>query len=363
MNLNPSVAIVKKKSSSKKSKTNPRLALTLGDPAGIGPEIILKALTPGIGSESGQLDIITVFGSRRILEQTYLNLCHQGQRVVDPDDLAIVDIDFGDGAEIRPGHPNRASGAASFAYLNQAIQQTMAGEFDAIVTAPISKATWKIAGHDYPGQTEVLAAHTQTSAVGMLFLGRSPRTDWVLRTLLATTHIPLRTVSDRLTPELLTQKLDLLIAFLDQYLGLPTPTIALSGLNPHSGEQGQLGQEEITDIIPWLNHQRQRHPQITLVGPVPPDTLWIGAAQAWGATDDYGTTYPTYDAYLALYHDQGLIPVKMLAFAEAVNTTIGLPFIRTSPDHGTAFDIAGQGVASCHSLSAAISWAKELTLC
>lgn len=349
---------MKKKPSSKKPKSSPRLALTLGDPAGIGPEIILKALTSTGTLGSRELSAITIFGSRRVLEQTYGQLRQQGQDMIDPASLAIVDVETA--ATIEPGQPSVASGAASFAYLDQAIGRTLGGEFDGIVTAPISKATWKQAGYDYPGQTEVLAERAAAASVGMLFLGRSPRTGWILRTLLATTHIPLRRVPDCLNPDLLSQKLDLLIQVLSDSLGLETPRIALPGLNPHSGEQGQLGQEEITWLIPWLEAKRQQYPQVTLVGPVPPDTLWIGAAQAWGATSNHDGTYPAYDAYLALYHDQGLIPVKMLAFAEAVNTTIGLPFIRTSPDHGTAFDIAGQGIASSRSLEAAIAWAIEL---
>jgi 4-hydroxythreonine-4-phosphate dehydrogenase len=175
--------------------------------------------------------------------------------------------------------------------------------------------------------------------------------------LLATTHIPLRQVADTLTPQLLTNKLDLLLECLQQDFGVERPRIAIAGLNPHSGEQGQLGREEIDWLIPWLEKERQNHLNIQLDGPIPPDTMWVKPGQAW-----YGLADPAKaaDAYLALYHDQGLIPVKLMAFDRAVNTSIGLPFIRTSPDHGTAFDIAGKGIADATSMKAAIQLATEL---
>jgi 4-hydroxythreonine-4-phosphate dehydrogenase len=179
---------------------------------------------------------------------------------------------------------------------------------------------------------------------------------WRLRTLLATTHIPLRQVPDSLTPELMTSKLELLIDCLNRDFGVETPTIAISGLNPHSGENGQLGREEKDWLTPWLEKARQQYPNIILQGLIPADTLWVKPAQAW-----YNQSQKLADAYLALYHDQGLIPVKLMAFDYAINTTIGLPFIRTSPDHGTAFDIAGKGIANVISLKEAIKLAAELT--
>jgi 4-hydroxythreonine-4-phosphate dehydrogenase len=202
----------------------------------------------------------------------------------------------------------------------------------------------------------------------MLFVARSPFTGWLLRTLLATTHIPLRQVPDTLTPDLMAKKLDLLVECLRVDFGLETPRIAISGLNPHSGEQGQLGREEQDWLIPWLEQERRNRPGLQLDGPVPPDTLWVKPAQAWygdgemGRWGDGGQSkiQNSSDAYLALYHDQGLIPVKLMAFDRAINTTIGLPFVRTSPDHGTAFDIAGQGIANATSMKAAIQLAAEL---
>jgi 4-hydroxythreonine-4-phosphate dehydrogenase len=238
-----------------------------------------------------------------------------------------------------------------------AIAKTLAGEFDGIVTGPIAKSAWKAAGYNYPGQTELLAEKSGIDRFGMLFVARSPFTDWTLRALLATTHIPLRQVADTLTPQLLTKKLDLLVECLEQDFGIEKGRIAIAGLNPHSGEMGQLGKEEIDWLIPWLEQERQKRPHLQLDGPIPPDTMWVKPGQAWYGNAD--VQHPA-DGYLALYHDQGLIPVKLMAFDRAVNTTIGLPFVRTSPDHGTAFDIAGKGIADATSMKEAIALAVEL---
>jgi 4-hydroxythreonine-4-phosphate dehydrogenase len=334
----------------------PLLAITIGDPAGIGPEIVLKALADSSVRENCR---ITVVGTRFLLEKVYQEL-NKIATVIDPDRLSILDVplDVNTIQEIQFGTGNAASGRASFAYLEAAISRTLAGEFQGIVTAPIAKSCWHAAGHCYPGQTEVLAERSGVEKYGMLFVARSPYTDWILRTLLATTHIPLNEVSQTLNTQLMTLKLDLLIECLQQDFGLYHPTIAVSGLNPHSGEQGQLGTEEQDWLIPWLAEEREKRPQLNLVGPVPPDTMWVQPGQAWYG--DY-SSQNTADAYLALYHDQGLIPVKLMAFDRAINTTIGLPFIRTSPDHGTAFDLAGKGIARATSMKQAIKLATELT--
>ncbi|NUN64780.1 4-hydroxythreonine-4-phosphate dehydrogenase PdxA [Pseudanabaena biceps] len=331
----------------------PRIALTIGDPAGIGTEIILKALNDrtllAIDAE------FTVFGAFQVMTKTYDLLRNLSNLpMLNPNHLKIIDIPT---PEIRLGIGDRASGAASFAYLDAAIAETMAGKFDAIVTAPIAKSLWKLAGHDYAGQTELLAERSQVNDFGMLFVGKSPHTDWVLRTLLATVHIPLSEVTKQLTPELIEQKLELLQRCLWQDFGITNPRIAISGINPHSGEQGQLGREECEWLQPLIESYRQQHPKVQLTNPIPPDTMWINPARAWGDRDRVGLGY---DAYLAMYHDQGLIPVKLLAFDKAVNTTIGLPFVRTSPDHGTAFDIAGKGIADPASMVEAIKLAIAL---
>ncbi|ELS00606.1 4-hydroxythreonine-4-phosphate dehydrogenase [Xenococcus sp. PCC 7305] len=355
----------------------PHLALTIGDPAGIGTEVILKALA------DLTLDCeITVIGSRSVLQATYEHLLRNGnlspEDLADPQTLKIIDRPFN--KSFQWGQGNASTGAASFDYLETAISLTNEGQFQGIVTAPIAKNLWQQAGHDYPGQTEVLAEGAGVTRFGMLFAGRSPYTDWQLITLLATTHIPLAQVPQTLTPELLSLKLDLLVESLQTDFGISNPTIAIAGLNPHSGEAGQLGTEELYWMSAWLEKEQQEHYKAKLIGLIPPDTMWVKPGQAWyGSVEGRGQRAEdrsheevksqeldfsgVADAYLALYHDQGLIPVKLMAFDRAVNTTIGLPFIRTSPDHGTAFDIAGKGIADAKSMQAAIALAVEIIHC
>ncbi|MEB3179059.1 MAG: 4-hydroxythreonine-4-phosphate dehydrogenase PdxA [Nostocaceae cyanobacterium] len=338
----------------------PRLAVTLGDPAGIGSEVILKALAD---KEIRKICDVTVVGSKPQLLASYLHLCDKKhlklQELAEPADLSILDVPLLEetAAQIMTGTGNAASGAASFAYMETAIAHTLSGQFDAIVTGPIAKSAWKAAGYDYPGQTELLAQKAGVERFGMLFVAKSPHTGWMLRALLCTTHIPLSQVPDALTPELMTRKLDLLVECLEKDFGIENSRIAIAGLNPHSGEGGQLGTEEIDWLIPWLEEERRKRPYLQLEGPIPPDTMWVKPGQAWFGLADSARVA---DGYLALYHDQGLIPVKLMAFDRAVNTTIGLPFVRTSPDHGTAFDIASKGVADATSMKAAIELAAQL---
>ncbi len=340
------------------------LAVTIGDPAGIGTEVVLKALANVALAESCE---ITVIGSHSILEFTYQQLLQQGisqDSLANPDNLNILDLPYDD--DVTFGLGNRDTGKASFKYLEKAIALTLEGKFQGIVTAPIAKSLWKQAGYNYPGQTEVLAQAANTDRYGMLFVARSPYTGWMLRTLLATTHIPLSQVPQSLSPELMNLKLDLLIECLKGDFGINNPKIVISGLNPHSGEAGQLGTEEIDWLFSWLETARKNYPQAELIGLLPPDTMWVKPGQAWyGELKLNKNNIPPInngaDAYLALYHDQGLIPVKLMAFDRAINTTIGLPFIRTSPDHGTAFDIAGKGVADATSMEAAIALAREIS--
>ena len=338
--------------------TSISLAITMGDPAGIGPEIILKALADNSLTEKCQ---IIVIGNRQLLQFTYEHLLQQTQLtkqdLAEPRTLSILDVPLDDAITLGLG--NAITGGFSFACLEQAIALTIQGKFQGIVTAPIAKSLWKAAGHKYPGQTEVLAQRAGVNKFGMMFVGQSPHTGWILRSLLATTHIPLADVSQALTPQLMSLKLDLLIDCLKQDFGINQPQIAIAGLNPHSGEAGQLGTEEQDWLLDWLKQAQASYPQAQLIGLIPPDTMWVKPGQAW-----YGNfKFPlnTADAYLALYHDQGLIPVKLMAFDQAINTTIGLPFIRTSPDHGTAFDIAGQGVANASSMKAAIKLAIQIS--
>jgi 4-hydroxythreonine-4-phosphate dehydrogenase len=352
----------------------PRLVITLGDPAGIGTEVILKALADLRSQDKFD---IAIAGSRDLLVDSYMHLksvCDVNS-LVEPDDLNILDVDLDSQTRknITLGEGNAASGAASFAYMESAIARTMAGDFDAIVTSPIAKSAWKAAGYNYPGQTELLAEKSNSQRVGMLFVARSPHTGWMLRTLLVTTHIPLCQVSQVLKPELMTQKLDLLVECLENDFGIENGRIAIAGLNPHSGEQGQLGREEVDWLIPWLEQERGNRPKWHLDGFIPPDTMWVKPGQAWFGNHQIQNPKSKIqnpkskiqnpaDGYLALYHDQGLIPVKLMAFDRAVNTSIGLPFVRTSPDHGTAFDIAGKGIADATSMKAAIELAGLLSV-
>jgi 4-hydroxythreonine-4-phosphate dehydrogenase len=341
----------------------PRLVMTLGEASGIGPEVVLKTLS---NRRFDQQADITVIGDRTHLQHTYRQLKAAAPQASlrDPDSLSFIDLEISQeiASGLVMGVGNSSSGEIGFRSLQQAIARTLSGEFDGIVTAPIAKSSWLAAGHAYPGQTELLAELSNTRRFGMLFVAKSPHNGWTMRTLLATTHIPLKSVSTALTPEVMTLKLELLIECLQRDFGMEKATIAIAGLNPHSGEQGQLGSEEQDWLIPWLNEQQQRFPHFRLEGPVPPDTLWLQPGQAWYSDSIPSGTQPAHDGYLALYHDQGLIPVKLLAFDLAVNTTIGLPFVRTSPDHGTAFNIAGRGVARSQSTEAALELAIELTI-
>lgn len=339
-------------------KERVRLAIATGDPAGIGSEVVLKALADkALWADCA----ITLVGSAAYLESAYRHLRETDatNTLANPVDFQILDVAAEtDPSPLQWGLGNATTGEISFRILETAIAHTLAGKFDGIVTAPIAKSAWKAAGHHFPGQTELLAEMAGIERFGMMFVGRSPHTQWQLRALLATTHISLHQVPLVLTPDRLTLKLDLLINALRDEFGIGAPRIAVAGLNPHSGEQGQLGTEERDWLIPWLEEMRDRHPQAHLDGPIPPDTMWVAPGQAWFGN---GSPSVAHDAYLALYHDQGLIPVKLMAFDRAVNTTIGLPFIRTSPDHGTAFDIAGRGIADPRSMKAAIALATELT--
>ena len=331
---------------------NQRLVIALGDPAGIGMEVTLKALADP--QRPANINPLLV-GCRASLERTAQLLRERTQApVADPDDLEVDDQPI-PGGPLEPGTAGSISGAASFQWLTRAVQLVQQGQGRALVTAPIAKHAWHAAGHRYPGQTERLAELDGGQQASMLFTALSPQTGWRLNTLLATTHIPLQQVPLRLTADLVEAKLNVLANFCLRFN--PNPRLVVAGLNPHAGEQGQLGTEELDWLMPLLERWRLAHPNVTLLGPMPPDTCWLSAAQAWNQTSSANSP----DGLLALYHDQGLIPVKLLAFDQAVNTTLGLSFLRTSPDHGTGFDIAGQGVARPASMLAAIQAAWELS--
>jgi 4-hydroxythreonine-4-phosphate dehydrogenase len=323
------------------------IVIALGDPAGIGPEVVLKALA----RPEARGRLVRIVGCRRWLEHTYSHLRGRSTSpLADPATLDMLDSPLAEA--VATGVGTAASGAASFTWLSQAVELLRGGAAQSLVTAPIAKAAWHAAGHSHPGQTERLAELCGVKHASMLFTAKPARGPWRFNTLLATTHIPLARVAAQLNPELVSLQLDRLLLFCQRFQ--PRPRLAVAGLNPHAGERGALGQEEQLWLEDCLNSWRQAHADIHLEGPLPPDTCWLGAARAWHGE---GTAA---DGHLALYHDQGLIPVKVLAFDRAVNTTLGLPFLRTSPDHGTAFNIAGLGVAREASMAAALETAWEL---
>jgi 4-hydroxythreonine-4-phosphate dehydrogenase len=324
-----------------------RIAIALGDPAGIGAEVTLGALA--------RLDpdpaAVVLVGCRRWLHESRRRLIEAGcPELADPENFELVDLPLQ--TPVTPGSSGAEAGAASFHWLTRAVELVQQGRCRSLVTAPICKSSWHAAGHHYPGQTERLAELAGAQEASMLFTALAPGGGWRLNTLLATTHVPLAEVPRLLTASLLERRLDVLLSFCRRLQ--PRPRLVVAGLNPHAGENGELGREERDWLIPCLEAWRCRHPDVELVGPLPPDSCWLEAAAAWRG-EGRGA-----DGYLALYHDQGLIPVKLLAFDAAVNTSLGLPFLRTSPDHGTAFDIAGLGLARPQSMEAAIRTALEL---
>lgn len=304
-----------------------KLGITLGDPSGIGPEIVaatLAAASPDLRAR------LVVFGDRAPLER--------GARaigVVLPD-VRIVGAGTGDGAVF--GAPDEACGAAQVGYLEDAVAAAKAGEVGAIVTAPISKTWAKRAGFAFPGHTELLADRFGVRDVVMMFAG--PK----FKIALATVHVPLRDVPRVLTTERLRRVIELLAEALVRDFGIAAPRIGVVGLNPHAGEGGLLGTEDAEIIAPALSAL----PPATLSGPLVPDAAFRDALHG------------SVDALVAQYHDQGLIPLKIVDFDEAVNLTLGLPIVRTSPDHGTAYDIAGRGIARPTSMQCALALAVKM---
>ena len=324
-----------------------KIVLTVGDDSGIGPEITLKALSSNEIPEN--IDFILV-GSKKNLQKTYEQLRSLGiENLANPKNLKIHDLEISSSSD----ESKSSYGNSSFFYLKKAIEIVKQYPNSALVTGPICKKSWSLAGHHFSGQTDVLAKSCGVKNFGMLFTAKSPITGWRFNTLLATTHIALREVPKKLTTQLIHSKLDLLKNFCNTYID--KPILKVAGLNPHAGEEGILGNEEKD----WLNSAliawNKKNRDIQLFGPLSPDSCWNSSAKAWLNKDA-----ERHDGILAMYHDQGLIPMKVIALNYSVNTTIGLPFIRTSPDHGTGFDIAGRGIAQCQSMIEAIKAAIEM---
>jgi 4-hydroxythreonine-4-phosphate dehydrogenase len=323
----------------------PRLAISLGDITGIGPEVTLKALAAEAASDDTHYLLIGDAGhTQRLNLQLGLKLPLQpfagpagaGRfSLLQPLPDALP-------ADLAPGAPTAAR--AAVAWVREGAQRCLCGELDALVTAPVNKEAIVRAGVPFIGQTELLSQLAGTGHTAMMLLGQDDRGRW-LRVALATTHLPIKRVSDQLTQAKIEEVIEL-AAQACHALGLPRARVAVCGLNPHAGEGGHMGTEEQTIVAPAVRAAQGR--QLDVVGPLSADALFYHAYQG------------DYDAVVAMYHDQGLGPLKMVAFEQGVNWTLGLPFIRTSPDHGTAYDIAGRGIANPSSMSAAIRLAKQL---
>ena len=324
-----------------------KIVLSVGDESGIGPEIILKALCSDDLPENIKF---TLVGSKKNLLNTYKHLKALGlKKLANPNSLEIHDHEIPQSN----GESKSSYGNSSFYYLTKAIEIVRQYPGSALVTGPICKKSWSLAGHYFSGQTEVLAKSCGIKNVGMLFTAKSPITGWRFNTLLATTHIALCEVPKRLNTKIIHDKLDLFKEFCLTYTD--NPTLKVAGLNPHAGEDGILGNEEKD----WLNNAlitwNDKNRDIKLLGPLSPDSCWNSSSKAWRQKNS-----EKHNGILAMYHDQGLIPMKVIALNYSVNTTIGLPFIRTSPDHGTGFDIAGKGIAQSQSMIEAIKAAIEM---
>ncbi|HEV7502873.1 MAG TPA: 4-hydroxythreonine-4-phosphate dehydrogenase PdxA [Vicinamibacteria bacterium] len=307
-----------------------RIALTVGDPAGIGPEVVLKALAH---ADRPPAEMI-VYGPLAVLRERAARF-----GLPAPESLGARVVDVPVVGEFRLGQTSPAAGRAAADTVLRAARDALAGEVDAIVTAPLNKESLAAAGHRWPGHTELLADVAGVSDVAMLFVGGA------LRVALVTIHRALRTVPDAITSAEVERVGRLLHRELPR-LGASSRRIAVCGLNPHAGESGMFGREEIEVIAPAV--ARLRAEGLEVSGPFPADSLFARAARG------------EFDAVIAQYHDQGLIPVKLAAFGHAVNVTLGLPFVRTSVDHGTGFDIVEKGVAEEGSLLAALRVAADM---
>ena len=321
------------------------IGISLGDVTGVGTEVTLKAIAAEASAdETRYLLIGDAAVLARVNQQTGLNLPLQTYSNASAGGRFFITNPIAETlpADLAPGAAPAAR--ASVAWLAEGGRRCLSGELDALVTAPVNKESIIRAGFKFVGQTEFLSELAQTSHTAMMLLGHDERGRW-LRVALATIHIPLKTVADRLTPEKLMLAIEL-AAQSCRDLQLPRARVAVCGLNPHAGEGGEFGDEEIVTIAPTVRAARERG--IDVVGPLSGDTVFHYALQG------------DFDAVVAMYHDQGLAPLKAVAFDTGVNWTLGLPFIRTSPDHGTAYDIAGKGVANPSSMVAAIRLAKQL---
>ena len=321
------------------------IGITMGDPGGIGPEIIVKALAdPKLRRQAKFIIFGTDEHLRYAADAFEIDpywLRHQHEKISRdyPRNVVVADYDDFPFATWKRG-PSKPAGEVSIRFCLDAIDAAINGIIDAVVTAPISKVSWKMAGGDWPGHTEMLAERCKSRRKVMMF-SAGP-----IKVALATIHEALFEIRHKFNIGCVYEPIDLLNTALKEYFGVANPHIAVAGLNPHAGEDGRFGDQEERIIKPAMELARQHG--IKCTGPYPADTLFLRASKG------------EFDGVVAMYHDQGLIPVKLLGFNEAVNVTLGLPIIRTSPCHGTAFDIAGKGIADESSLKAAIELAIEM---
>lgn len=319
--------------------------ITMGDPSGIGPEIILKSFEKNEIRNSG----LVVIGDFSVMQEAYEMLSVKSFKlnpapkatdwIFSPGILNIYDMDLIRTGELQRGVMNAQSGDAAFQYIRKAVDMVKGGEIDAIATAPLNKEALHLAGHDYPGHTEILASLTSTKDYAMLLYDKK------LSVIHVSTHISLLEAITGLRRKRIEKVIELADTWMMKLSGR-VPRIAVAGINPHSGENGLFGNEELKQIGPAVRYMKEKG--VNVEGPLPPDTVFLLAVNG------------KYDVVVAMYHDQGHIPLKLLGFNSGVNITVGLPFIRTSVDHGTAFDIAWKGIANEESMAEAIRLSTKL---
>jgi 4-hydroxythreonine-4-phosphate dehydrogenase len=318
-----------------------RIGVVMGDPSGIGPEVALKA-AGSIDPESGIEPVLIGSGAvfeRDIHEYGLRIRLTTGSTGGSPDTLEVIDPVSAEAETFQYGSPTSRSGKAAYDSIARAVELAAVGKLDALVTGPISKLALRQAGIGFPGHTELLAHLTKTPRFGMMLASGK------LRVTLVTAHTAISEVAKQINAKSVFDKIELSCIFLKHYADIESPTIGVCALNPHGGEGGIFGSEEkeIDSAV-----KRAIEAGIRVEGPFPADSLF--------------SRWQRYDCIVANYHDQGLIPVKMLAFRKSVNVTLGLPIIRTSPDHGTAFDIAGKGIADPQSMIEAIGFAYRMAM-
>ncbi len=330
------------KNTQKKSCNNKKnIVITMGDPGGIGPELTLSLFSTSVSSENR----LILIGDKKVFYKAkkLFNIDKEINIINDVKDfkenkINIIDIDFSE--EFSCCKIDCNNGLSAFKSIKKAINLCLTGFADAMVTAPINKKSLEEAGIDFPGHTEILAEFTKTKKVRMLFLSEK------FNVLLHTIHVPIKHLLEEFKKNNLYDTIALGVEFAKKNMKKDEPLIYVAGLNPHAGEHGKIGIEEDKYIVPVIKKFQSKN--INILGPFPPDTVFFRAL----------TDKP--DIIIAMYHDQGLIPLKLTDFYGAVNVTIGLPFIRTSPDHGTAFDIAWQGKANNLSMLNAVKFASQL---